>query len=176
MRTGNVKRDARRTGPGQRGHLQVANVRVKRGDVEVAAALRKADLCPELVVPERLAVERRVAPVGRDIVPGAERDVQRIIDAAEPETLRRLRVQLHVIAHVVGEEDARQHAVVVRLSGAVGRLVGQTVAIRERAAEIKVPLLLKVVVAQSDGRVEPVGDVPATLGEERHLLEVVRDA
>ena len=56
------------------------------GGGPLATAVGNSHLGAELVVPQRLAVERRPSAEVGDVLRPAQRDVQRVVDAAEPES------------------------------------------------------------------------------------------
>lgn len=124
--------------------------------------------------PAPLAVERQVGvlvrQVGKDglVFVRAQRDIQRIIDAAATEALGSLGIDAHGIRHVVLDQYAGRHAL------RVGLVDPPTVAIGKQAAAGDGALFFVVVIAGARGHTELVIDVVGGLAEHGVLCEVVR--
>ena len=87
--------------PARMTRLQVVDLGAVRGNVELRAPVREADLRSKLVVRQFLVPECRPIAEGHHVLRRAERQVQRVVDAAEPEAAGYLRVQLDILVDVV---------------------------------------------------------------------------
>ena len=148
-----VEDDARRARAGGDGRLQVVDVHVEPGHVERAVAVQHSRLDADLVVPDRLVRPGLAAAERDEVLRRAQRHVERIVDAAEPEPARDLRVQVGVVRQLVGGDEARRDAVGVGRAGLrherrAGVVVG------EDAVEDLLLVLAEVVVAQAAGQAE----------------------
>src|SRR6202007_80199 len=115
-------------GAGGDGGLQVFDVHVERGEVERAAATGDLRLRADLVVPQRFVIPRVVAAEGSAVGRRTEREVERIVEAAEAEALRDLRVQARGVGELVAGHDARGDAVRARGAGLNLRVAGVVLA------------------------------------------------
>ena len=89
-----VEDHARRARAGRDGRLQIADVHVEAGDAERAVAVQHPRLDADLVVPGRLVLPGLASAERDEVLRRAQRHVERIVDAAEPEPARDLRVQV----------------------------------------------------------------------------------
>src|SRR6476661_5882373 len=133
-----VEHDARRAAARVERHLQVLDVVVEGGRVEGDAALRIFDA--GFIVPERLILVGLEAAEGRKVARAAKRRVQRVVDAAETEALRDLRVDAEAVAGLPAHDPARREA-------ARTGLVRAIVAVREDAARVEASFFMEVVPA-----------------------------
>ncbi len=115
MRLGHIEDDARRAAAGIERDLQVLDIVVEGRGVERDAVLRIFD--PSLIVPQRFVLVGRSRERAVDGLIGsaAERNVQRIVDAAETEALGDLDVDAEVAVRLPAERSARAEAVRLRL-------------------------------------------------------------
>src|SRR5437868_5465492 len=108
VRLGNVEDDTRRAASGVQRDLQVLDVIVESCSVE-------GDTVPRIfeagfIIPQRLVPVGLEAAEGREIRPRAQRDVERVIDAAEAEALGRLNVDAQASVRLPAEDPARREA------------------------------------------------------------------
>src|SRR5436190_23497051 len=113
---------------------------MKQGRIEANARLLHLEA--DLVVPQGLVVVARAPPEGGGVVGGAQGYVERVVGAAEAETLRGLGIPGRTRRHLVRQQHTR--AVAVRF-----RLVELVVPVGEQAARMEGALFLVIVVAQS---------------------------
>ena len=158
-----VEHHARAARAGVQSGLQILDVGVERRGVEGYAA--DARLHAAFVVPQRLVVIVLVAAEDRPVLGRAQRDVQRVVHAAEAEALRGLGVEGDGVRRLVAEQEAWGEAVRRGLVGAV-------VAIGEQAARLELAGFAEVVVAAA-GRRGQLAHRVVHFAEQGLLLDVV---
>ena len=161
-----VEDDPRRARTGRHRCLQISDVHVEAGDVHRPTAFQDGGLGAHFVIPERFIVPGGAVTKGLQIPRRAERRIERVVNAAEAEALRHLRVHLRRLGHGVAGDDPRSNASCRRRPFAVERIGKQAV---ER---LGAPLV-EVVPAETAGQAEPVGDGQRDLPEQCELIEVV---
>ena len=129
---------------------------------------RIVDFDPTLEVPEFLVVPTVAAAEGREIFRRAEGCVERIVDAAEPEPLGDLGVELRVLAGLEAGDEAGSDA--VRAGVAFRRSWIGEQAVEDLAAGLRV-----VVPARARRQVDSLAGGPGDLEERCRLLEVVAE-
>ena len=102
----------------------------------------------------------------REIGRRAERNIERIVDAAEAESFCDLRIEAPVVADLIAQHHARREASCLRFSV---RRAG----IGEDAVERLYTLFVEGVIAKAAGEIEPVIDGIRSFTEQRELFELV---
>src|SRR6185312_11042603 len=117
MRLRDVEHDARGAAAGVERHLEVVKVIVERSGIEGDAVLRIFD--SRLIVPRRFVAIGLEVAEGREVSSGAKGNVQRIVDATEPESLCRLNVDAKAAVRLPAENTPRTESVRLRRVGPV---------------------------------------------------------
>jgi hypothetical protein len=164
MRLRHVEDNARGAGARIERDLQVAHVCIEGCSVEREAVA--LSLHPGFIVPQRLVTETLIASEDGAVGRRAQCRIERIIDATQPEPLRSLGVERHVVRRLVAGKETGVEAV---RAGPV-RLV---VAVREQPARFEAADFLVIIVPATSRDREPVGKFEACFSEDRILLEIV---